>query len=208
MLKGRAILLLGLLCSADPASAQKLKIYPITVSVHPSIYPGLTQSNIEKILKDASDLLQKSPNRCGVGFKFAGFVPFPPSAPGSINDAASLEAVHRVPADVKVVLAINYCAFGRQTGIVGCSWRPNNGRKTMIVTNQMYGFNAEHVVFAHEFGHTTGLLHRSDDRDGLMWPCGLDVINESVTKDECRHFLAGPTNHYPPGLGPACPQNR
>jgi hypothetical protein len=114
--------------------------------------------------------------------------------------------VHRVPADVKVVQKINYCAHGQDTGLVGCSWRPdNNLPRTMIVTTEMLGANAEHVLWAHEFGHVTGLLHRNDDRDALMWWCGLGVINRFINKDECHHFIAGPLKHYGLGVGPGCP---
>jgi hypothetical protein len=201
--RAHAILLLGLLLGwVDPASAQK--IYTLTVSIHEDVHPRLTRPQAEKILKDASALL----HRCGVGFKL-GEGPLgtftSQSAPAVISDPDSLERVHGVPADVKVVKKIKYCALGQQqTGLVGCSWRDNNLRRTMIVTPEMMAFNAEHIVLTHEFGHTTGLPHRTDDRHALMWPCDLDVINWSITDHECDSFRAGPTTHYLPGLGPQC----
>jgi hypothetical protein len=199
-----AILLLGLLSWSDPASAQKLKMYPLTVSIHATMSAGLAQNDVEQVLKLASDLLQQSPNNCGVGFKLNGPITTFTSAPAVINTADDLEAVHRVPADVKVVQGINFCVQGHQTGLVGCSWRPKNRPKTVIVTTQMLGFGIEPVLLAHEFGHTTGLLHRNDEREALMTPCGLDAFNRHINQDECRHFLAGPVRHYPPGQGPGC----
>lgn len=204
MRRSQAVLLLGLLSWSDPASAQKLKIYPLTVSIHEGVHPRLTQNDVEQVLRLASDLLQQSPNSCGVGFKLKGPITTFTSAPASIDDADMLEAVHRVPADVKVVQAINFCIQGRQNGLVGCSWRPYGRPKSVIVTAQMQMFGLEHLVWAHEFGHVTGLLHRNDERGALMTPCGIDAFNRHVNKEECRHFLAGPVQHYPPGLGPAC----
>jgi hypothetical protein len=204
--KGHAILLLGLLLLVDPASADKLKIYPLTVSIHAEVNPPPTPDAIEQVLKLASDLLQQAPNSCGVGFKLRGPITTFTSAPASINDAAALEAVHRVPADVKIVKEVNFCINGPQNGLVGCSWRPNGRPKTVIVTTRMMGVGIEPVLFAHEFGHVTGLLHRNDaDGEALMTPCGLEAFNRHVNKDECRHFRAGPVQQYPPGLGRGCP---
>ena len=208
MRRGDAILLLGLLLLVDPVSAGNLKIYPLTVSIHAEVNPVPRQDAIEQVLKLASDLLQQAPNNCGVGFKLKGPITTFTSAPASINDAAGLEAVHRVPATVKIVKEINFCINGHQNGLVGCSWRPYNRPKTVIVTTRMLGVGIEPVLFAHEFGHVTGLLHRNDnDGEALMTPCGLEAFNRHVNKDECRHLLAGPALQYPPGLGPGCPSN-
>jgi hypothetical protein len=206
--RGDAILLLGLLLLVDPASAGNLKIYPLTVSIHAEVNPAPTQDAIEQVLKLASDLMQQAPNNCGIGFKLKGPITTFTSAPASINDAAGLEAVHRVPATVKIVKEINFCINGQQNGLVGCSWRPYNRPKTVIVTTRMMGVGIEPVLFAHEFGHVTGLLHRNDrDGEALMTPCGLEAFNRHINKDECRHLLAGPALQYPPGLGPGCPSN-
>src|SRR5258706_10828721 len=107
MRRHNAILLLGLLLWGEPASAQK--VYSLTVSIHEEVSPRPPPNVIEKILKLASDLLQKTPNGCPVGFKLDGPVTTFNNAPAVINDPDQLEAVHRVPAKVKIVRAINYC---------------------------------------------------------------------------------------------------
>jgi hypothetical protein len=206
-MRRNAILLLGLLLWADPASAQKPKIYPLTVSIHNAVHPTLTQSDIEQILTRASDLLQS--NRCGVGFKLKAPVTTFTSAPAYIKNAADLEAVHSVPADVKVVQRINFCV-GRydQDGFIGCSWRPEGLRKTVIVTTERVGEipGIHPILWAHEFGHTTGLLHRVDnDREALMSPCDLQAFSRVVNRYECGCFLAGPGQCNVTGAGPACP---
>src|SRR5262249_3751250 len=105
----------------------------------------------------------------------------------------------------------NYCV-GKyfKDPLIGCSWRPEGRPRTVIVTTESVGAlpGIHPVLWAHEFGHTTGLLHRKDQNDvALMTPCGLEAFNDQINKDECRHFLVGPVTHYPPGLGPGCPSN-
>jgi len=199
---GHAVLLLGLMLWAEPAAALKLKVHALTVAIHPQVNPSLTQNEIEQILQLASGLLHAS--RCGAGFSLKSLTSFT-SAPAVINDAADLEAVHSVPADVKVVQEVNFCIRGAENGLIGCSWRPNDRPRTMIVTTRVHGFGLDRILWAHEFGHVAGLAHRSDDRRALMTPCGLDAFNLRINRDECRHFVAGPAQHFPPGLGPACP---
>ena len=194
---------IGLLSLLEPARAQTVKEYPLTVSIHEGVHPTLNQNDVEKILKRASDLLQQLPNGCSVGFKLKGPITTFTSAPAYINDLNALELVHEVPADVKVVQEINFCILGPQTGLYGCSWRPE-GRPTMIVTTQLEDYGVEPNLWAHEFGHTRGLRHRVDDEDALMTPCGIDTFNNKINAVECKAFLRGAAPHSPPA-GPKCP---
>jgi len=213
-----AILLLGLglLWWVEPASAhENIVSYSLTVSIHPAVHPQLTQNEVENILKGASNILQghtniTSHNSCQVEFKFNGFIPFPASAPADIKNADDLEAVHSAFADakvVKVVQSISFCAQG--TGLyLGCAWRPGGRQRTVIVAREAISDGVGAVVLAHEFGHTTGLLHRNqNDNLNLMTPCVLEPFNQQVNQDECAHFRAGPVSHYPPGSGPNCPND-
>jgi hypothetical protein len=205
MRKGHVILLLGFIGWIDPAFAQKLTTHPLTVSIHKSLEGQVTPNDVEQIFALASDLLQKNGNSCRVGFKLKGKVTTFTSAPASIDNEADLELVHRVPAQVKVVRHINYCIKGPDYGLFGCAWRPNNLPKTVIVSTDMMGFGMEQMVFAHEYGHVTGLPHRDDPRgEALMTPCAITAFNYRINKDECRDFVAGAVTQYPPGLGPAC----
>src|SRR5262249_38314872 len=166
-----AILLLGLLFSAQPADAQRL--YSLTVSIHEGMNPTLTKENVEQILGGASDILKR--NGCDVKFELKGPIQTFTSAPAHIKDPSTLEAAHLVSADVKVVQRINYCV-GKylKEPVIGCSWRPEGRRRTVIVTTESVGAlpGIHPVLWAHEFGHTTGLLHRKDANDvALMTPC-------------------------------------
>jgi hypothetical protein len=209
-----ALLLPAFLWWAGPVSAQTVdpptidppKVYPLTVSIHAGVHPGLTESAIEQILQLGSALLQQQ--SCPVGFKLNGPVTTFTSAPAIIENADDLEAVHNVPADVKVVQRIHYCVGGRFDGLIGCSWRPEGRRKTVIVTTESVGnVPGKHpVLWTHEFGHTTGLPHRLDEhRLALMSPCGLRAFSRQITTAECQCFLAGPGGCQMPESEPACP---
>jgi len=199
-----AVLLFTLLLWVDPAGAQKE--YSLTVSIHKEVRP-LSEKSVEKIFARASDLLRR--NGCDVKFKLDGPIQTFTSAPAHIKDASGLEAVHSVAADIKIVKKINFCV-GKydKVGFIGCSWRPERRPKTVIVTTGPRVGNLHHILWAHEFGHTTGLMHRIDENEeALMTPCDIQAFSRVVDEHECRHFLAGPVRHYPPGLGPACPKN-
>ena len=221
--------MLGLALWTEPAGAQDVKTYKLTVSVHPAVRYQLKQDEVENILKGASDILQGKTgvpphNNCKVEFKFNGFIPFPRSVHANIINVADLEEVHDVPADVKVVESITFCSRGpNPEGYAGCAWRPEPDRhRTAIVARDYFppGLSSPRpgivsvasVIWAHEFGHTTGLLHRYQ-KDGtgpstnLMTPCILETFSQPINDDECDHFLAGPVLHYPTGLGDACPTN-
>jgi hypothetical protein len=212
MRRCNAILLLGLLSWAEPVSAQT--VHRLTVGIHDLVSSDWGANPDEKakiILKKNSNTLQQ--HGCpDVGFELKGEVTKFTSAPVDIVDAPTLEQVHLVPFDVKVVRSIAFCV-GQQvdpTKTIGCSWRPE-GRRTVIVTSlgSTKEDNLAFVLWAHEFGHTTGLLHRNHrDNLNLMSPCGLRPFNRHVNKKECRHFLAGPVQDPPSGLGPACRRNR
>jgi len=199
-------LCLGVLLWVEPASAEKE--YPLKVAVHRDVRP-LTQKSIEKILAGASDLLKKNRGyKCDVKFTLDGSVETFASAPSLITDAASLEAVHSVPADVKVVQTIKFCK-GRydKDGFIGCAWRPEGRPKTVIVT-RLVAVDLRPILWAHEFGHVTGLQHRIDDNSALMTPCPQQLNTDRINRDECRCFLAGPGGCPMPETDLKCPRTQ
>jgi len=190
-----SILLICALAWSDPASA---KVYQLTVSIHEAV--SMTQNDVKDILKRASNLLHQKPNSCDIEFKLKGITHFASPPPADIIDEMSLEQVQNVPGDVKVVRSIKFCVGKNwENGVFGCSWRPDDHLpRTVIVTPPPHdGSYDDEVLWAHEFGHTRGLPHRTDDPDALMQAC-ISPDHTQVNKSECRHFLAGPPNHYPP----------
>jgi hypothetical protein len=185
-----AMLLLALLPWVEPASAQKQKEYSLTVSLHEEVRHALTQKDIQNILENASKLMRFRTNKCPVKFKLKGPIQTFTSKP--ITDVSTLEAVHSVDADVKVVRRIYFCRNGydEEGTYSGCAWRPDPLLpKTVIVST----FTAAHQhVWVHEFGHTTGLPHRIDDEKALMTACPIKLSNWRINQDECSCLLKGP----------------
>jgi hypothetical protein len=185
---------LGLLISVEPASAQKE--YPLRVSVHEDVRPRLTKSEVEEILRGASQLLKDS--SCDVTFKLNGPVQTfaSPSTPAIIKTKAQRDAVHRIDAEVKVVQEITFCNPSQKLPFfTGCAFPFSMARKSMIVTRAHVATPpVQSIQWAHEFGHRTGLRHRADPH-ALMTSCpNFSGIEVEVNSDECRCFLRGPEN--------------
>jgi hypothetical protein len=184
-----AIACLGLLLWAESAtgeSARPLITHELTVSHHRSIH--VSPDQVRNILKRMSrDVL----GECDVTFKLVGEVePFASRhTPHTISDKNDLEAVHREPADVKIVKAIDFCKRDSvfESEFIGCSWRPRGRLKTMIVTHTQVEPRLRHILWAHEFGHTRGLPHRRNP-EALMTPCTLFGDNVQITTRECSCF--------------------
>jgi hypothetical protein len=182
-----AIACLGLLSWVEPAtgeSARPLITHELTVSHHRSIH--VSPGEVRNILKRMSrDVL----GECDVTFKLVGEVePFASRhTPHTISDKNDLEAVHREPADVKIVKAIDFCKRDSvfESEFIGCSWRPRGRPKTMIVTQVEPRLRP--ILWAHEFGHTRGLPHRRNP-EALMSPCTLFGDNVQITTRECSCF--------------------
>jgi hypothetical protein len=171
----------------------------LKVSIHKDV-PKLTNDQVDQALQRASDLLKEPGNKCNVTLKRNGPIEtfaFD-SAPKNIRTPDYLEAVHRVPADVKIVESIHFCMgkYAKESWW-GCSWRAEGLPKTAIVARGMapgpvFGRDLRYILWAHEFGHTKGLHHRIDDKDALMTPCDIGRGTRHITNDECTCFKEGP----------------
>jgi hypothetical protein len=173
----------------EAASAQE--VYSLTVKVHRSI--TLTNAQVDRILAGASQLLKKKDGAndvaCKVSFKRKGRVePFASDdTPAVIKNRSDLDAVHKEQAQVKVVQEIDFCV-GKHGSYEGCTWPHDVGINSMIV---VHPGRARANLWAHEFGHRTGLRHRTEP-GALMTMCNLSTGHVKVSKDECKCFHAGP----------------
>jgi hypothetical protein len=215
-----ALILVVALTWVDAAKAQKT--YSLSVSRHRSV-PLLSEDEVDRILADASKTLQKNSGHvrppenvgCNVTFTLKGPVRTfgSPETPAKV-DEHHIEAVHRVDSDVtgvdfhvQVVDEItNFCRVPG-LGFAGCSYPPEF--HSIIVVHPKRHINPsdpkgprlaefpDHLLWAHEFGHLTGLGHRIAPR-ALMTPCALneqfsdptDTLAE-VTQGECNCMLSG-----------------
>jgi hypothetical protein len=221
-----AVLSLALLAWAEAASAQgPPKTYSASVSRHNDIEDELTEPQVKTILDKASRMLQKNPGhvdtpgnvKCNVAFTLKGPIRSfgSPDTP-KVVDKPNLDAVHRVGSDVdgvdfhvKVVdKIINFCRFPG-AGYRGCAFPPNF--RSIIVEHPKRHADSlghplanfpDHLLWAHEFGHLTGLGHRPEPH-ALMTSCdlgqefaGVPDAEVRVSRDECTCLLSGP------GFGP------
>jgi hypothetical protein len=178
---------LGLLLSIGSARAQTEHL--LTMSVHRDVPPKLMEqltNEVDVILQHASTLMSES--KCDVTFKLASPIKsFTSAAPKDILDKDDLEAVHREVTDVKVVDSIRFCV-GQKGRFEGCAWR-RDGPKTVIVEiKPLLAFRGN--LLAHEFGHTTGLVHRTEPN--ALMRCKIKTTHRKINETECSCFRAGP----------------
>jgi len=159
---------------------------------------ALTNAEADRILTLMSNVLQTKDDAsdvaCLVQFRRAGRVTAFVYGDGSIDSQAEYNAVILLPGHVKVVYQITYCNE-LKPNIIGCAPTPGSSQVVVRVTAAQEG-----ILWAHEYGHTRGLLHRYDDDgnddDAVDRPPGqLPVMYEplgcnrtNVNASECRAF--------------------
>jgi hypothetical protein len=227
------LLSLALLMWVEAASAQQT--YSLSVSRHRDV-PALSDGEVKRILADASRMLQKNPRHdgdddvaCNVTFTLKGSVGTFASPNTPVVDRDNIDAVHRIDANVtgadfhvKIVKEINFCRPDLPSEpFAGCSFSPPDFRSMILVHPRLHkdaqgrtlSRYPDHLLWAHEFGHLTGLGHRDDDQLALMTRCPLNTqfFNVSdarvrVNSQECRRLLAGPGVRPPDPVAanPAC----
>lgn len=192
-----AMIVSVLFCSTS-AAAQTT--HSLTVSKHSTV--SATAANVDAILVEASNVLKVDDDfapgtgdvACDVTLVRSGAVgPFSSAAtPGTIAKKSDLDAVFAEPAFVKMVTGITWC--GRSGSIAGCAATP--GRTIAVVHPGKW----RGIVWAHEFGHSTGLPHRGLDRE-LMTNEPLAEDQTFVSTSECRSIVGGPpARALSPGL--------
>jgi hypothetical protein len=214
-----SILSLAVLMWVEAATAQKT--YSLSVSRHRAV-PALSEGEVKRILADASKMLQKNSRHnhdddiaCNVTFTLKGPVrTFASLDTPEVVDKDHIDAVHRVDSNVagvdfrvKAVKEINFCRPGVDGPFQGCSFSPPDFRSIIVVhpkshkdpQGRILSKYPDYLLWAHEFGHLTGLGHRDDEQLALMTRCPLNTqfFNVSnarvqVNSHECRRLLAGP----------------
>jgi hypothetical protein len=224
---------LALLMWVEAASAQS-RTYSLSVSVHSGL-PKLSDDQVKDILDKASKMLQKNPShpesgrdvKCDVTLTLKGPVrTF--SHPPAVVDEHNIDAANKVDSDVdgvdvhvKVSEQIKFCRPGVVGNQAGCAFSPGHFRSMIVVHPALHidprrsdgVFLAkfpDHLLWAHEFGHLTGLPHRKgasespEDEFALMTRCplftqffGIPDARVQVNKEECNHMLEGPGRRSP-----------
>jgi hypothetical protein len=134
--------------------------------------------------------------KCNVALKRKGSVGTfaSPNAEGNISNPTQRDAVHRVNFDIKVVQFVDFCRVD-QVGQVGCAWDPPPPpakqiprHQSMIVSDLIGNTKLTGMIWAHEFGHRTGLPHRGQKK-ALM---ACKVEGRQINQKECNCLRGGP----------------
>jgi Matrixin len=223
------VLSLATLMWAEAATAQKT--YSLSVNHHTAV--PVSEAEVKGILDRASQVLQRNSHPdCNVTFTLKGEirnfpppnVPFPP--PGEpVVTKDNIKAVHRLDSNVadidfrvKIVKEIHFCRpdIPHPVGLFdGCSFFREDSRSIIVVHPKFHknpdnpggeplSSYPDHLLWAHEFGHLTGLPHRRD-QSALMTPCSLAELPDDrvgITRAECKKFRSGPG--APPPRPMAC----
>jgi hypothetical protein len=213
------LIFLASLIWVDTASAQAT--YSASVSRHRDL-PAITEAEVRTILAKASKTLKKEVSHndeedvgCDVEFTVRGPVRTFMLAGGAVVDQQNIEAAHDIDSNVagdfhiKLVKEIHFCRpdvpHGPHDRFDGCSYRVPDARSIIAVHPKLHKDGngsplpnyPDHLLWAHEFGHLTGLPHRHDNGIALMTACSVAVfkIPDScvrVNRAECNSMLAGP----------------
>ena len=154
----------------------------VAVSRHELTAP-LSDADVDAIFARANVLLRK----CDVTLRRVGHVVTYASQqmPNEIETGFDWQRLGRLPRSIKVVGRIRFCGSVTSTDQSGCA--EINGR---ILAASRRKF--DHIVWAHEFGHTSGLTHASSGNDSLnLMYWAAKNGSERLTVNQCRHYRAG-----------------
>jgi hypothetical protein len=91
--------------------------------------------------------------------------------------------VFNLPANVKVVGDMNFCANQFNTSYIGCGQTPG----TSFITEH-FTANQEGILWAHEFGHNQGLAHRDTSTNNVMY-FSIGTNRRRINQEECNAFM-------------------
>ena len=160
------------------------RVIPLSISRYTT--STLDNATADSILAEATDVLQVNNGgvgdvACDVTFTRDGGVTTFSTGDGSIDSQAEFNTVIALPGKVKVVNQITYCG-GFGGGIVGCA--PNPG-SSQVVT-RWTTIHLEGIIWAHEYGHTQGLPHRSGS---FVMNASLAGRSTRVNSTECNAYV-------------------
>ncbi|MCO7225585.1 hypothetical protein [Pleionea sp. CnH1-48] len=160
----------------DPIKNRAIKVY------RHSIAPSFSNSEADRILGDASDILLTQDGSddvaCPVTMKRSGNVTTTTQGDGTLDARGDLSAY---PDGITLVKAINYCS-SLSPNIIGCASTP--GKKAVFIR---FTENQEGMVWAHEYGHNKGLSHRNGSNN--LMDSYVGTSKRRVNQSECNSFI-------------------
>ena len=121
-----------------------------------------------------------------------------PDQEGLIKTKDHRDAVHRENFDIKVVeIPFFFCRGIPDEFVMGCSFDPLPNaqvpqRQSMIAGNARRSLKLTGKIWAHEFGHKSGLSHRNEAK--ALMNCKVEPQNDRITDHECDCIRGGPVS--------------
>ncbi|TQV88037.1 hypothetical protein [Aliikangiella coralliicola] len=144
--------------------------------------PSFSNSQADTILAAATELLTTQDGSddiaCPTRMKRSGSVTTFTTGDGTIDSKAEMNALQN---GINLVKAINFCSK-LAPNIVGCASTP--GTKMAVIR---YTSNQEGMLWAHEYGHNTGLSHRSGSNN--LMDNYVGTSKRRINQAECNSFL-------------------
>lgn len=173
-------------CSTpDPDCGNLPTVVSLSVSRHTSV--SVTDAEVDLILEEASEVLQVNNGGgddvpCDVVFLRSGAVTSFSTGDGTVDSQAEYNTAIALAGRVKVVADITWCSgFG---AFAGCA--PSPGSSQLVVLQGLPHLDG--IIWAHEYGHTQGLGHRSPASDRYVMNSWVAGRSTRVNTTECNAF--------------------
>ena len=160
----------------------------LAVSQHRALPKKLSNSRVDAIFREMSKIVTKADSgsdvSCRITFKRSGNVGefIESEVPFSISSRADFRKVNDKDSSIKVVGEINWCST-LGVNIIGCASRPGSSMAVIRIPN----LKNEAILWAHEYGHTTGSPHRNVAKQ-IMRPRLRQTMVE-LNATECNRML-------------------
>ena len=118
---------------------------------------------------------------CNVELRRAGNVGVFSVTDGSLDTPVELATVFALPGNIKVVDDVNWCANQFNSSYIGCGQTPGPSFITERFTASQEG-----ILWAHEYGHNTGLPHNPNINFVMYFSIGSNRLR--VTNTECTSY--------------------
>lgn len=145
---------------------------------------SMSNSEADRIFNSGTQVLRTDDGSndvsCDLTLQRSGNVRSFNTGDGSIDSSSEFYAVLNSTGFVKVVNRINWCG-GFAPNIIGCAPVPGNSMVVVRFTRSLEG-----ILWAHEYGHTRGLRHRSSSTAIMNGTIGSN--RRRVTSSECSTF--------------------
>lgn len=149
-------------------------------------FSGIATTEADRMTLAASKLFPQTDDSgikfCSMAFRQRGMVRDLTSAGYKIEDKEDLDRISSMPALVKIVAKIDFCA-GKRGSFAGCTAEDPNRHNRFTIMIVPGPQDVEGIVLIHEYGHVKGLYHT--DRPNAVMQETVSPNNTRIDRCEC-----------------------